>query len=156
METDRKLLVEKVLQTQKTLFLAVQAAGLSPWLELDLTMSQLKGLFLLATDGPMMVSQLGSALGIGKPAASILVDRLVQLGLVERTEDIADRRRTLVQLSPRGEELVRQLHQGRYERWSAWLNQLSDDDLNALIQGLSALAKVATADSLALSSLSNT
>ncbi len=154
MSSDRKPLVDKVLQAQKSIFFALQAAGVSPWLQLDLTMSQLKGLFLLTCDGPMMVSQLGQALGMGKPAASILVDQLAQLGLVERTEDVTDRRRTLVRLSQSGEELVRQLRQGRYELLSAWLDRLSEEDLNALVQGLSALARVATADNLALSTLS--
>src|SRR5439155_21058303 len=89
------------------------------------------------------VGHLAQALGIGKPAASILVDRLVHLALVQRDEDRADRRRTLVRLSGRGEELVLGLRQGRRERVRQWASQLTDADLAALRRGLRALAAVA-------------
>jgi len=146
MEHHRELLVEEIMQAQKTVVHTMQATAMSPWLNLDLTMSQLKGLVLLANNGPMMVSHLAEALAIGKPAASILVDRLVQLELVERAEDPLDRRRALVRLSSRGEDLVVRLRQGGRERMRAWISRLDDGDLAALWRGLRALAAIAEAD----------
>ena len=143
MERDRESLVQRALQAQKTIVMAMQAAAEPVWLQLDLTMAQLKGLVLLAQDGPLTIGGMAGALGIGRPAASILVDRLVELGLVERTEDPIDRRRTFARLTPRAEELVARLRQGGRERMREWLNRLSDDDLAALARGLHALAAVA-------------
>lgn len=47
-------------------------------------------------------SELGRKLGITKQAAGKTVDRLVDLGYAERSEDPADGRRKLVRLTPRG------------------------------------------------------
>jgi len=145
-ERERELLVQQALQAQKQIFLAMQAAAEPAWLQLDLTMAQLKGLVLLAHDGPLTIGAMAQALGIGRPAASILVDRLVELGLVERAEDPVDRRRTFARLSPKGEELVALLRQGGRQRMREWLSRLAEDDLAALVRGSHALLAAAAAN----------
>src|SRR5436305_10823750 len=137
------------MQAQNLIARAMHTAAEPTWLQLDLTIGQLKGLFTLA-DSPMTIGQLAEALGSGKPAASILVERLVQLGLVERAEDLLDRRRTIARVTARGEELTARLRQGGRERLRAWLSRLGDDDLAALVQGLRALAAVAAGEQVAL------
>src|SRR5258708_34240682 len=67
----------------------------------DLTMAQFRGLVVLSHDQPLAIGVLGDRLGIGLPAASRLVDRLVADRLVERNEDPIDRRRSLVRLAER-------------------------------------------------------
>lgn len=59
------------------------------------------------------MGRLGSALGIGKPAATALVDALVRRELVERSEDPDDRRRTLVRLNTRRRSTQSRLAQKR-------------------------------------------
>jgi MarR family transcriptional regulator, organic hydroperoxide resistance regulator len=145
----RNQLIDDAMQAQKQIVQAMHAAAEPTWLQLDLTMAQLKGLFALA-DSPMTIGQLAEALGSGKPAASILVERLVQLGLVERAEDPLDRRRTIARVTAQGEELVARLRQGGRDRLRAWLSRLGDDDLAALVQGLQALATVASGEQVAL------
>lgn len=130
------------MQAQKQIAQAMHASSEGSWFQLDLTMSQFKGLMHLA-EMPMTIGQLAGALGVGKPAASILVDRLVQLDLVERTEDPLDRRRTIARLTGQGDDIVTRLRQGSRDRLRGWMAQLSDDDLAALVQGLSALAGAA-------------
>jgi MarR family transcriptional regulator, organic hydroperoxide resistance regulator len=145
----RAQLIDNAMQAQKQIVQAMHAAADPTWLQLDLTMAQLKGLFALA-DSPMTIGQLAEALGSGKPAASILVERLVQLGLVERAEDPLDRRRTIARVTSQGEELVARLRQGGRDRLRAWLSRLGDDDLAALVQGLQALATVASGQQVVL------
>ncbi len=145
MKSERAMLIDEILQSQKAIFLEMQAATSPAWLDLDLTIGQIKALFTLTTRGPMTVGQVGSELGAGKPAASILVDRLVQIGLVDRTEDSVDRRRTIVHVTPQGEELVAQLRPGLKERLRDALVQMRDEELDALLKGLLALvASLAT------------
>lgn len=48
------------------------------------------------------LSDLAAQLGIGLPSASTLVSRLVEAGQVDRREDPAERRRTLLTLTPGG------------------------------------------------------
>jgi DNA-binding MarR family transcriptional regulator len=52
------------------------------------------------------ISHLGEYMDISAPAASQIVDRLVQHGLVERTEDPNDRRAKQLTLTPKGLELI--------------------------------------------------
>lgn len=153
MELDRKALIEEAQHAQRSVIAAIrESVTLASWLELDLTMAQLKGLLALATSQNCTVGHVARRLRIGRSAASLLVDRMVQDGLVERTEDPEDRRRALLRLSVRGEELMARLRQGREERnpLPGWLARLSDQDLQALVQGLRALAAEASASMGAL------
>ncbi|MBI2861561.1 MAG: MarR family transcriptional regulator [Chloroflexi bacterium] len=139
MKPGRELLIDEVFRSQRSILIEMEDAATPLWLHLDLTIAQLKGLFMLAAMGPMTVGQVADTLRIGKPAASILVDRLVQTRLVGRAEDASDRRRTIIRLTIEGEELVILLRQGKRERLQDALEKMSDKDLEALVQGLRAL-----------------
>jgi DNA-binding MarR family transcriptional regulator len=52
------------------------------------------------------ISHLGEHMDISAAAASQLVDRLFQHGLLERTEDPNDRRAKVLALTPKGRELI--------------------------------------------------
>jgi DNA-binding MarR family transcriptional regulator len=52
-------------------------------------------------------SELGRRLGVSKQAAGKTVDRLADLGYVERADDESDGRRKLVRLTARGVDLLR-------------------------------------------------
>ncbi len=140
--TQRDAAVDAALQAQRALMEAIHATADPAWLHLDLTMGQLKALFAL-TDVALTVGQVADLMGLSKPTASLLVDRLVHLGLVERTEDSQDRRRTRVGLTAGGRDRATRLREGGEERWRSLLSQLAADDLAAWTQGVRALARVA-------------
>jgi DNA-binding MarR family transcriptional regulator len=108
------------------------------WLDLQLTVPQLRTLFIISHGQPSSVGQIAQHLGIGEPTASHLVDRLVQAGLVERTEDPEDRRRMRVRLAPAGEDLIEKLL-GWEDLLGGWLYKLPKEDLSCLRQGLHAI-----------------
>lgn len=116
------------------------------WQSLDISMAQMKALFVLHDLGPLTVGGLASRLGVGLPASSLLADRLVSGGLAERGrgEDAADRRRTVLRLSESGEKLALRLRQGSAQLLGGWLEQLLPADLEALARGLHVLAEVAS------------
>lgn len=68
------------------------------------------------------ISDLSEQMDVTAAAASQLVDKLVQAGLLERVEDPKDRRAKRVSLSPAGEALVKK---GVHER-SRWVDELAD------------------------------
>lgn len=121
-------------------------ADADPWIELDLSMAQCKTLLLLCQQGALTIGAVADGLGVGRPAASNLVDRLVQHGLAARADDTADRRRTVATLTPAGQELVARLQQIRFAVLRQYLDRLSDPDLSALVQGIEALANAVLAD----------
>jgi DNA-binding MarR family transcriptional regulator len=51
-------------------------------------------------EGPISVSQLAEFIGLSVATASLLIGELERAGLVERSEDEEDRRRTLVRVDP--------------------------------------------------------
>lgn len=117
------------------------------WQNLEITMAQLKVLLHLHVAGPLSNGKLAERLHISHPTASHLVEKLVQNGLAERSEQSNDRRTTLVLLTEHGQSLLQSLLQGRHGRLRDWLLQLDEQDLVALRQGLSALSRVIRASS---------
>lgn len=113
------------------------------WLSLDVSMRQVKAIFVLAIHGPVSVGRLGRILDLAEPTASLLVDDLVSRGLAGRATDPSDRRRTLVELTQEGASLVDRLQQTRDENVIRWLGALGEDDLRAVLQGLEAILRAA-------------
>jgi len=71
-----------------------------------LSMPQIYTLMYLYHEGEVRISEIGVLMDVGKAAASQLVDRLVQQGLVERVEDENDRRAKKIRLLPKSLALI--------------------------------------------------
>ncbi len=91
--------------------------------ESGLSMSQIGALFYIFR-GSGGVGDIGSDLGVTSAAASQLLDRLVQLGLITRTEDPRDRRAKQIVLTAKGRHILEESLQVR----QSWLL-----DLNAVL-----------------------
>ena len=143
----RSELVNTVVQAYMELFVIMQFNTVSHWLMLELTFAQARAVIILAARKELTVSQLAKLLGVGNPTASILVQQLVERGLVTRTESTSDRRQTIIRLSTQGEELGSGRRQEREKQWERWLGHLSDEDLQALERGFSAILEVVKQES---------
>jgi DNA-binding MarR family transcriptional regulator len=117
----------------------------SAWLELDLSITQLRNLIILSSRGPQHVGQLAVALGVSEPSASQILDRLAQRGLVRREADPTDRRRIMVSITAEGEGLLDPVRTSRSIVAEGLLDRLDDDSLAALVRGTRALADAAGA-----------
>src|SRR6266849_5709861 len=136
--------VDEALIAYKKVHRALLTSTASRWRHLDISMQQLRAIYLLRDEEVATVGRLAELFGIGLPAASILADRLVRAGYVERNEDTADRRRVLLTLTRPGIQPVTELHEGSYLLLRRWMARLSAEDLAALTQGWRALADVAS------------
>ena len=137
-------LVERGLELYRAAARALHEIGAPAWHQVELSVAQLKALFVLVDGGPTPIGGVAARLSIGLPAASSLVDRLVDHGLVERREDRLDRRRTLAEPTAAGEALAQRLRHGSREALRGWLERMERDDLEALNQGLAAMLSVAS------------
>ena len=137
-------LVERGFALYVTAVQALHELGAPTWLQVELSVAQLKALFALVDAGPTPIGGVAARLSIGLPAASSLVDRLVDAGLARRREDRTDRRRTLAQPTEAGEALAQRLRQGSREALRSWMERMDRADLEALVQGLSAMVEFAT------------
>lgn len=91
--------------------------------------------------GPRSVGQLAEAIGVSPPAATQIVDRLVEHGMVERRHAERDRRVVLVDYVPRMHDVARQIVESRKERLEGAISPLSDEEAEAFLKGLKLLAE---------------
>jgi DNA-binding MarR family transcriptional regulator len=89
------------------------------------------------------VSEIGRELGISTAAASQMIERMVQQGLLERSECAGDRRIRQVSLTVKGRGLVQQAIEARHH----WLTQLpahlTREQQAAIAAGLACLTEAA-------------
>ena len=108
-----------------------------------LSMSQINVLFHLQYGKQCGVSDIGERLGVSNAAASQLVDRLVNLNLLERQEDPDDRRAKHLTLTARGESLVLESIEAR-SRWMEKLaTVLTPHQQQAIVSALTTLTEAA-------------
>jgi DNA-binding MarR family transcriptional regulator len=101
---------------------------------------QIGALFRIDRLGECGVTDIGDDLGVTSAAASQMLERLVQAGLVERRENPDDRRAKRIALTERGHRLLRAVMEAR-QRWFVDLaDRLSSDEREAAAAALKTLA----------------
>lgn len=104
-----------------------------------LTMSQLGALFHLHHRGGCNVTDLGDELGITGAASSQMMERLVQQGLILRSENPADRRVKHLVLTDLGTQTVIESIHARQDWLEQLVNTLSDDERELVIPALNTI-----------------
>lgn len=87
----------------------------------NLSIPQLGALLRLYERGTCDVSGMGDELGVTSAAASQMLDRLVQQGLIERSENPQDRRVRQIVLTDKGLQVVQASVRARHE----WLGEMA-------------------------------
>ena len=113
----------------------------------EVTASQLEALMLLHQAGSAVsMHQLAEAQAITPSSATQLVDRLVRMGLVERLREDEDRRLVRVQLSEAARQRFEEMMRLHLRSLAVITEQLSDGDLQTLVDLLARLAQPASAE----------
>ena len=107
----------------------------------DLTMQQLRVLGVVAHEPGLTGQELGARLGVSAPTASGLIDRLVEKGVLERTDDAADRRRRRLRLTPEGVELLGGIDATMGRMFEAVIPPIPTEDLQAIKLGTEAMLR---------------
>lgn len=92
----------------------------------EMSFSQLNAIYLLYRDGPQTIADLAKGVGLSHNAASRMVERLVQGGLVLRNEVASDRRQKRVELTAAGIERLRDLQTTTAAAYAALLAGLPE------------------------------
>ncbi len=114
-----------------------------PWLELDMSTPQLKALLLISEEKGIRMRELARRMGGSFSNATVLVDRLVDRGLVERLAEPRDRRVVLVQATEEGQRLIERLVTSWQTLSSPLLEALTPEDLATVQRALHVLLKAA-------------
>lgn len=111
--------------------------------ETGLSFSQITILMRLFHGGKIGVSEIGGQLGVTNAAASQAVDRMVQLELVERSEDPEDRRAKKLVLTPKGRNLIERGIEARSQWVEGLTEALTPEQQGMIISALTLLTAAA-------------
>lgn len=140
---DRASSIQATLASIEELYKSRRAFGAAEWLEIDLTMAQLKVLFFLYAEGPTRVTDVATSLGVTLPTVTTLLDRLEERRLARRKGSPTDRRVVLCGLTQAGSRLASELWQVSRERFRSLLEALSPEDLDQVAQAMRVLLRAA-------------
>jgi DNA-binding MarR family transcriptional regulator len=102
---------------------------------LGLHRTEMRCLDILDREGPMTAGQLAEKARISPGAMTSVLDRIEKKGLARRSRDTKDRRRVLVEVTPRVREGAAELY-GPPEEAAQGLDVYTDDQLRFLIEFL--------------------
>ena len=97
---------------------------------------------LLEKEGKLHIAEIGDRLQIARAQMTKLIDKLVDLELVERQTDVADRRTSIITLSPRGKTVLEEHRASLMNAIRETMGQLSDQDLKDLSDTLRRLQDI--------------
>ncbi|HEY3970683.1 MAG TPA: MarR family winged helix-turn-helix transcriptional regulator [Solirubrobacteraceae bacterium] len=109
-----------------------------------LTKRHLPALLTITYAGPLSVSELAARLRLGLPATSTIVGELSRAGLVARSEDETDRRRTIVRLDDRHRDQISAWAHAALAPLRRTLERLSPEGREQFVEGWRILHEEAT------------
>jgi DNA-binding MarR family transcriptional regulator len=112
----------KVIQRHALLMRGFMLQGSAPgeiWKGVNPTLAQMRALIAVSLLSPCPLSTLANYLAISRPAASEMVGRLEEMGLLNRVVDATNRRQISISLTPTAQDLM--------TRHDAWMvNRIED------------------------------
>lgn len=107
----------------------------------NLSISMVNMLFHASRHQRVTINELARQLGVSMPAASQMVNRMVEQGWVKREESPLDRRERIISLTENGSDLVARAKKARH----AWITELmagfSEAEKQQVLPGLELMNK---------------
>jgi DNA-binding MarR family transcriptional regulator len=96
---------------------------------------------LLHKNGEMTIGDLSNGIGLSNSTVSGIIDRLENAGIVERIRSKEDKRTVFVKLTPNFDQNYEQHKRCVEDRFEKILDDISDEDLAKITEGLTLLKK---------------
>ena len=109
---------------------------------MDLTYNQYKALLSLSDMGPCTLNALSRELEVAASSASQMADRLVDMGLVERTPADGDRRSIVLMTSAQGEMLLEKVAEEILQRYQELFRHLGSAEQANLAGAIHTLVRI--------------
>jgi DNA-binding MarR family transcriptional regulator len=120
--------------------------GLPGWLAQDLTLAQVRTLFLIGHEAPLPMGRIAEILGVSVASASGIVERLERHGLVVRQHRTDDRRIVDCVLTDVGRGFIDEMSGRRIEMARRALDVLTPDELTEFHRLVCLIAERSVAD----------
>ena len=95
---------------------------------------------LLEEEGPLRMGQIGETLMIAKAQMTQLIDKLVELNIVERNAVKGDRRKIEIAFTDKGREYLKELKENINKTLLEAMSHLDDKDLESLSVALTTVS----------------
>ncbi|MGF7118594.1 MarR family winged helix-turn-helix transcriptional regulator [Methanobacterium oryzae] len=95
----------------------------------NLTIAEASAIYAIGPDEPKTMKQIAETLGVAVSTPTRTIDRLLEKGFVNRTVGKKDRRKLLIELTPKGKELLEDIDKENLEITKKMLKGLSDDEI---------------------------
>ena len=110
--------------------------------EINISQQQYMVLKLLEKKHQLYVTEFVDILSITKPQMTSLIDKLILMGYVNRTNDNDDRRKIYISLTKAGKNITSKINNAINNQLDNHLIKLSEKELEALENGLVILQKL--------------
>jgi DNA-binding MarR family transcriptional regulator len=108
----------------------------------DLTVPQFRTLAFINNHPGASLSDAAEFIGLTLSSMSILVNGLVERGLVQREPGLADRRRVHLSLTDAGLVMFRNVRTGTQDRLAEMVGKLSDEQQRTIVQAMELLRPI--------------
>ncbi|HWI55397.1 MAG TPA: MarR family transcriptional regulator [Desulfobacteria bacterium] len=112
----------------------------------QITVGQIRCLCFIWAHEKATMGDVARGMGISFPAATKLISRLVEKGLVARNHDPRDRRSIYIEITPLGRELTTRVKPEKIRRLGSLLDKIAPEDVESLRRGIEAFLTVAVTD----------
>jgi DNA-binding MarR family transcriptional regulator len=103
---------------------------------IGLNRTDFRAIDVLDQEGPLSAGQLATAVGLSTAAITTVIDRLERRGFATRRPDPKDRRRVLVQLTPKLGEFAGRFYAPLAETAQELYSRFSEEELELLLRFL--------------------
>lgn len=133
MPDQREALIKQILELSDEIFNILIPGLPQQWLTADVTLVQVRVLFVLHSEGPKRMSELASFMNAAMSTMTGIADNLVKKGFVIRESDPQDRRAVICRLSQKGEELAGGIWKWGQHQVQRMLQNLNVDQLQMAV-----------------------
>lgn len=102
--------------------------------DVQITGAQLFMLYFIDQEGRCKLNLLAEKMEVKPSAITVMIDRLVRAGYVHRTHDEEDRRAVLVEITPRGKEVLEKAGQEKNNILRTYLSKLEEKEVLLLAE----------------------
>ena len=95
----------------------------------NLTIAEASAIYAIGPDEPKTMKQIAETLGVAVSTPTRTIDRLLDKGFVNRKVGEKDRRKLLIELTPKGKKLLVDIDKENLEITKKMLNGLSDEEI---------------------------
>jgi len=93
----------------------------------EVTMAQLHTIMSIYNRGEVSMTELSDLTNVSPPSASVMVDRLVEKGILVRGNSDRDRRKVMVKISPKAVTGIKQIEEGILQSFAGLVENIGPE-----------------------------